>query len=239
MAPNPIGFLSHLREAGYNPRSSKHSDALSEVIVDDLLAYCPAFQRKAAAGEVVYDLNFTIFTGTAEWNIDLVIGTPPPGIEPPSEPGSIVRSRPSTVEIGIEHKAVMTEHRKAVKNRKRDFEAHHDHLHRYNSRAIAGGVLLVNGAETFQSPLRSSETKHRNPGALVQHCVDQMRAVSQRSGTIGVGMEAKAVIVLDMDNVDHGATRYSALNAAPKVGDPMHYDAFIQTLCSQYTERFC
>lgn len=238
MAPNPAGFLHHLQQFGYHPRSDKHSNCLSQCIVDDLIEHCQAIQRRANDGRLVYDLNFTLFTGTAEWNADLVLGEPPPGQGLPQPPYRIIRTRPSTVQLAIELKTVMTEHRKAVKNRKRDFEAHHDHVHRYNQRAIAGGVLVINGAATFKSPLINRVTSHREPESLVKHCVAQMRAVSQRSDSSGVGLDAKAVIVVAMDNQNILKARYLLRGEAPRVGDPMHYDAFIQTICSVFTDRF-
>ena len=148
------------------------------------------------------------------------------------------RAPTSTVRIAIEHKAVITEHRKAVKNRKRDFEAHHEHVHRYSASAIAGGVLIVNGASTFKSPLREEVTQHRDPKALVEHCIDQMRAVSQRPGSTGHGLEAKAVVAVDLDNVNRERTSLFTSPPAPQVGDPLHYDAFIERICTLYEERF-
>jgi hypothetical protein len=239
MAPNPESFLRHLQELGYHPRSDKHSNCLSECIVDDLIKQCRTIRNKAAEGQLVYELNFTLLTGTAEWNVDLVLGEPPPGLASPQLPRRILRTRPSTVRIAIELKTVMTEHRKAVKNRKRDFEAHHDHVHRYNQRAIAGGVMVINSATTFKSPLVDHVTHHREPESLVRHCIEQMRAVSQRSNVGGVGLDAKAVIVVNMDNQNITKARYLSRGVAPRVGDPMHYDAFIQTICGLFTERFC
>jgi len=208
-------------------------------LVHDLLHNCPSMKERASAGQLVYDLNFTIFTGTSEWNVDLVFGEPPLEMEPPDPAVSIVRTAPSTVQIAVEAKAVMTEHRKAIKNRKRDLEAHHDHVHRYNARAIAGGVLLINSAPLFKSPLRAEPTRHHQPEALVKHCVDQLRAVATRTSADGAGMDAKAAIVLDMENITLGRVRYAKSPPAPSVGDPMHYDAFIQAMCNQYSERFC
>lgn len=238
MAPNPESFLRHLQELGSHPRSDKHSNCLSECIVDDLIKHCQGIRKKAAEGQLVYEVNFTLLTGTAEWNVDLVLGEPPPGLASPQPPRRILRTRPSTVQIAIELKTVMTEHRKAVKNRKRDFEAHHDHVHRYNQRAIAGGVMVINSATTFKSPLVDHVTHHREPESLVRHCIEQMRAVSQRSDVGGVGLDAKAVIVVNMDNQDITKARYLSRGVAPRVGDPMHYDAFIQTICSLFIDRF-
>jgi hypothetical protein len=240
VSPNPHRFLEHLRTQGYHPRSAKHSNMLVHCIVDDLLASCPTILKRAGTGHLVYDLNFTLLTGTAEWNVDLVMGQPAIGAPEIPAPGEIRRTRPSTIQIALEIKTVMTEHHKAVKNRKRDFESHHDHVHRYNERAVAAGLLVVNIASSFRSPLRGAEkvTVHRNPEKLVQHCVDQMRAVAVRAGTSGAGLDAKGLIVVDFDNQNLASACYRLTRPAPPVGDPLHYDAFLQAICQAYTARF-
>ena len=233
----PQAFIEHLRELGYNPRSNKHSNALSEAIVADLLANCPRLAEQAAAGRLVYSLNFDLIYGQSQWNVDLVLGVPPPGTPTP-ENSLIKLSDPATVQVAVELKSVMTEHRKAVKNRKRDFEAHHDHVHRYSAGAIAGGVMVVNAAPTFKSPLRPDVTVHKEPAELVEHCVREMRNISMRPGLGGHGLDASGVLVVNMDNVHLHGTDYVATAPAPLVGDPLHYDAFVQRLCAAYTERF-
>ncbi len=238
MSPQPESFLRHLQAQGYHPRSNKHSNALAEAIVADLVANCPVIAAGAAAGALVCDLNFTINAGTSDWNVDLVLGPPPPGTPPPESGCAIRRTPPSTVQVAIEIKSVMTEHRKAVKNRKRDFEAHHEHVHRYSNRAIAAGVLIVNRAEEFSSPLRDETTVHKDPAALVKHCIQQTRGITSRTGLQGEGLEAMAVIVVDMDNVRLSDTAYVVGPPAPNVGDQLHYDAFIQSLCSLFGQRF-
>jgi len=238
MSPNPATFLQHLRAEGYHPRSDKHSNALAESIVADLMDGCEAMAQSARGGRLVYDLNFTISAGTSDWKVDLVLGAPPPGTPLPVSGLRIRKTLPSTVQLAVEIKSVMTEHRKAIKNRKRDFEAHHEHVHRYSNAAIAAGVLVVNQAATFRSPLRQTVTQHREPRSLVQHCVQQMRSVTGRSGLVGEGLEAKCAIVVDMDNQDRAATRYVSEAPAPQIGDPLHYDAFLQALCSLYAQRF-
>lgn len=238
MSPNPPSFIHHLQERGYHPRSDKHSNALAEAIVRDLLSGSASMAQRAAAGALVYDLNFTINAGTSDWNVDLVLGAPPPGTPPPEAGEPIRRTLPSTVQIAIEIKSVMTEHHKAVKNRKRDLEAHHEHVHRYSNKAIAGGVLVVNGAATFISPLRTERTTHRNPAALVEHCVRQVRSITGRSGLHGEGLEARCVLVVDMDNEHLSGTSFVTAPPAPQIGDPLHYDAFSQAVASLYVERF-
>lgn len=184
-----------------------------------------------------YQLRSHLWTAT--WNADLVIGEPPPGTAPPAD-GPIRKTAPSSVHIAIEIKSVMTEHRKAIKNRKRDLESHHAHVHSYDPQAIAGGVVVLNIAERFKSPLRRDDdiTTHRNPKSLVDHCIAEAQAISVKGGPAGAGLDAKCVIVVNDDNIDFAETEYQEAPPAPQVGDPMHYDAFIQRLCAEWTSRF-
>jgi hypothetical protein len=207
-------------------------------IVNDLVTHCARIREAARQRELVYDLNFTLRAGTADWNVDLVLGPPEFGADETRDGSAILQRAPAVVQIAIEIKAVMTEHRKAVKNRKRDLEAHHEHVHNYSGSAIAAGVLMINGARTFKSPLRQAETVHREPRALVQHCLDELRAVASRGGPTGYGLEAKCAVVLEMDNEDLASTRYITGAPAPPVGDPLHYDGFIRTICDHYCRRF-
>jgi len=235
--PAPQAFIEHLRSEGYHPRSNKHSNALSEAIVADLIENCPKIADKAAAGQLVYSLNFDLIYGQSQWNVDLVLGAPPPGTSPP-ENSPIRQSDPATVQVAVELKSVMTEHRKAVRNRKRDFEAHHDHVHRYASGSIAGALMVVNAASTFKSPLKGDVTLHKDPPVLVEHCIREMRNISLRAGPSDHGLDASAVLVVRMDNTNLPETDHVLDPPAPAVGDPLHYDAFVQRLCAGYTERF-
>jgi len=213
--PLPESFIQHLREFGYHPRSDKHSNALAVAIVEDLVETCRSIAADAREGRLVYDLNMDLRFGTATWNVDLVLGTPASPVD--TAGARIVRATPSTVRVAIEIKGVMTEHRKAVKNRKRDFEAHHEHVHNYNRRAIAGGVMVINGALTFASPLRREQTSHGTPQAvsrLVEHCLTEMRNVTESGGGSAYGIDAKCALVIDFDNIDWTAW---ALRECPAV----------------------
>ncbi len=236
----PAPFLEHLRAQGYHPRSDKHSNSLAQAIAFDLATICPSLRTKALSGDVVYDLNFDLHVRTATWNVDLVIGRGSEHSVPREAP--ISRGRPVTIEIAIEIKSVMTEHRKAIKNRKRDLEAHHEHVHHYDQQAIAAGVFVVNQALTFKSPLRPGRTVHakdrRSVSTLVEHCLSEMRNVSERADPSGYGLEAKCFTVVDMDNEHFASTSYVDRPPAPLTGDPLSYDSFLQRICDYYERRF-
>lgn len=237
MSPNPSDFIAHLQKAGYHPRSDKHSNALANAIVKDLVSHCELIRIRAESGELVYSLNFDIEAATATWNVDLVIGRPPLGEVLPQPSGAIRASSPASIDIAIEIKSVMTEHRKAVKNRKRDLEAHHEHIHKYDDSAIAGGVLVINGSSTFKSPLKTVITRHNDPTALMTHCLSELNAVSYRNRPDGTGLDAKCAIIVDCENIDSTMTNYILSPPAPQAGSPLYYDAFIQRICQVYTQR--
>ena len=236
----PTAFLEHLRLEGYHPRSNKHSNALAVAIARDLASICEPLRDRALAGEVVYDINFDLHVQTATWNSDLVIWRASEKDVPENQP--ISRGRPVAVEIAIEIKSIMTEHRKAVKNRKRDLEAHHEHVHHYDPQAIAGGVFVVNQASSFKSPLRPAVTVHgRDRQAilnLMNHCLLEMRNISERRAVGDYGLDAKCFIVVEMDNINLSETRYVERPPAPQPGDPLNYDSFLRRICDLYSRHY-
>lgn len=68
-------FAAYLAEKGYDPRSSRHSDFLSEIIVRDLVAACPLIAERAARGQIVANLRHHQQVGQDDWVIDIAIGT--------------------------------------------------------------------------------------------------------------------------------------------------------------------
>ena len=236
----PARFAAYLLKEPYHPRSNKHSNALLEFLLRDLLEACPRLRADAEMSLVVYDLNRKVRVGTSDWNVDLVLG--PPGTTPPAESNSlpIRRAQPSTFRLACEAKSIMTEHRKAQRNRQRDLDALHQFMHRYDQNTIVAGVTVLNIADSFRSPLRGSTTKHRNPKELVRASIELLRSLPQRTNPgNGPGLEANAVIVLDYDNSDPAAISSVHVSPpAPQPGDPLHWDSFVRRLCDLYTQRW-
>ena len=236
--PAPSDFIAHLAAKLYHPRSNKHGIALCDSILADLLANCPRLAEHAQMRLLVYERNQKIFVNNSEWNIDLVIGTPP---TTPLPPGStpIVRAVPSAIRIAIEAKTIMTAHSNARRNRQRDLESFHDFAHRNDSHSIAAAATIINIASQFQSPLRSTITHHRNVAALVGGAVRLFRSIQQRTSLEQRGLEANTVIVVDHENVaGRPPPRLISRAPAPQVGEPLHYDSFVRRICDRYTERW-
>ena len=68
-------FAAYLAAKGYDPRSSRHSDFLSEIIVRDLVTNCPLITERATRGQIVAKLRHHQQIGQDDWVIDIAIGT--------------------------------------------------------------------------------------------------------------------------------------------------------------------
>lgn len=177
--------------------------------------------------------------GSDEWKTDLAVGTAPADGVPSDVPrvAGVAEAVPTTVRIAVEAKSVMTKHSGARKNRKRDLEAHHQHVHNYSRNAIAAGITVVNSAVLFRSPLRDDVSIHRQPEDT-KGVVDVMRDVRMSPGGGDPGIDAMAVVVVDMDNLELSDTAYVEIRPAPQPGDPLHWDTFIERICRAYDDRF-
>ena len=249
-------FIEHLVKEGYHPRSSKHSDFLSEIIIVDLLENCPAMAEKAERGELVAKLRHHQQVSYDDWVIDVAFGTCAGRPQPPPEGQGITFTAPAIIHLAIELKTVMTEHRKAQRNRLRDFVAFASHGHRYGPATVVGAFLAVNAAEFFYSPLRKEDditrhgTRRASAREVAKATVDLFRSVELRhADSQSQGLDGLGVIVIEHDNLAihpnlekyanlHKSTRIAPDPPSPSVGDPMHYHTMIQRLCTAYTRRF-
>jgi hypothetical protein len=249
-------FAKHLSTEGYNPRSSRHSDYLSEIIIDDLIDGCSPLRDRAARGEVVAKLRHHQQVGHDDWVIDIAIGTCAGKPVPPAAGSKTRSTEPAIVQIAIELKSILTEHGKARKNRLRDFNAFHGYAHQYSPQTVAAAFLVVNSAEHFYSPLRRPNdvtkhgSRHRTSRQLAQATIAVFRAIHLRNTvTDPPGLEAIGVVVIEHDNLAfhpspesqqhlHRPTRVAPVPPSLPVGDPMHYQTMIQRICTAYTQRF-
>jgi len=260
-------IVAEVAATAYHPRTSKHSDAQSLVIIRDLLAACPTLAKRAAAGEIVGKLRHHQQVGHGDWVIDIALGSAAEAPEPPKA-GELIRlTEPALIQIAIELKSIWTEHGKARKNRLRDFEAFHSYAHDYSKRTVAAAFLVINAAELFLSPLnldarnREPITYHRQRATptfeIVRKTIEIFRSIHLRdSETDAPGLEALGIAVIEHDNLNYldGRAQYADVakkyanlrrvsKVAPvppglKVGDPLHYRTMIQRICNAYRERF-
>jgi hypothetical protein len=149
-------IVAEVAATAYHPRTSKHSDTQSLVIIRDLLAACPILAKRAASGELVAKLRHHQQVGHNDWVIDIALGTAA-GLPKPPSAGELIRlTSPTLIQIAIELKSIWTEHGKARKNRLRDFNAFHAYARQYDPKTIVAAFLVVNATELGKPQSRAN-----------------------------------------------------------------------------------
>lgn len=217
----------------YHPRSDHHSNQLCLMVWEDLLGASAVLAAHAAAGIVIGKTNarFTFPSGKTK-NLDLAIG------EPASEGTSL---HLQSLRISLEAKQCMTEHQKSQPRIYDELSSSHEIVHQGHPRAIAAGIVVVNIADRFASPLRQKArgpvtfTAHRQP-AVTASMIMHLQGLKMRSGDETVGFDAFATVVVSCDNV--GACSLIREPPAPQVGDDHHYEGFLRRISEAYERRF-
>jgi hypothetical protein len=224
-------FAAYLAGEGYDPRSCRHSDFLSQIILRDLVTSCPLIAERAARGEIVAKLRHHQQVGQDDWVIDIAVGTCAGAPVPPDPIGPGLRlirlAPPVIIQIAIELKSILTEHGKARRNRLRDFGAFHNHGHTYDPRIVVAAFLVINSSNVFYSPLNlgkvnrselnSHVSRRRTARQLAKESIDLFRTIHlRRSETDSAGLEALGVIAIEHDNINFHPepSRYAVLQKA-------------------------
>ena len=128
-------------------------------------------------------------------------------------------------------------HGKARRNRQRDLNSLHDILHRKNPETVVAGLLVINIADKFRSPLRTDTTLHRNITELVRETIHLFEGLP-RSGRDSACLDALGIIIVSHTNVKGDQTRLITREPAPEPGSSVHYQAFLTNVCKEFTRRF-
>lgn len=235
-------IVEFLDREGYHPRSSKHGDVSCLAFLDDVLHQSHAIRDAAEAGEIVFQQDYTVGSGDSKWNTDLVVGPPADGatIEGDTE-RAIARGDPGEVWLAIDAKSVMTEHGKARRNRQRDVNSFADIMHSHYPGSVTGGILLINVAERFKSPLRDEDdvTEHDRIQQLAPETVDIFRDIERSEGKISPNVDGVACIVVKHTNMDDGApTEVVTEPPAPQPGDVVHYQTVLESIIETFENRW-
>jgi len=240
----------------YHSRSDAHSVELCELVMRDIVRGCPVMQAQIARGEVAYGINIEHFwthSGKAK-ALDLAVGVPvtpalsASGIHKVSsnrrrdgEVPSSKRNVFTKVLIACEAKAVMTEHGKSQPRLFDELSSSHEIVHQGSQETIAAGIVMVNAAARFASPLRQTDattvhfSTHKQP-AVTGRMVNHLRGLQIKDSIGQVGFDAFCTFVVDCDN-QTTCTLYTG-SPAPQPGDKDHYGTFIDRITSFYTARF-
>jgi len=192
---------------------------------------------------VVYQEDHEVGDGGLSWNTDLVMGPPKGGIQSPlSNERGMLQADPAEIWLAVDAKSIMTEHQKARRNRVRDINSFADIMHFHHEQAIAGGVLLINLAERFDSPTRDPDdiTEHPNVERVVTEILDMFRAIDRSGGDVSNNLDGAACIVVEHTNLldDDHQTKLVTDPPAPQPGDEVQYRTFVGIIKNLLENQF-
>lgn len=220
----------------YHPRSDKHGKNLCRYFLDDLLRESELLQKHAQERKIVYDEDLVVGQGALRWNVDLVLGPPSQHLLGGAQ--RLVQGEPREIWLAIDAKSVMTEHVKARRNRQRDLNSLAGIMKHHHPKSVVGGLMLVNMAPRFKSPLRDDVTIHNNIERLVAETVEMFDEIPRARIEGGAGIEAVGVIVVEHTNLPGDRTRLITEPPAPQVGDLAFYRTALNTLQEALESRF-
>jgi len=234
---------SYPRNVPYHPRSDSHGGAQCRYFVDDLLYESDAIQEAAAAGELVYQEDYEVGEGGLSWNTDLVIGPPADSVQASLDGDrEMAQADPAEIYLAADAKSIMTEHQKARRNRQRDINSFADIIHHHHEKALTAGILLVNLAEQFDSPLRDPDdvTDHVHIDRIVGEIIEMFDSINRSEGEISANLDGAGLVVVDHSNLieDIGATELVTAPPAPQPGDRVHYQTFVVQMANWFEKRF-
>jgi hypothetical protein len=162
--------------------------------------------------------------------LDLVVGTPESGcLGSTNDDNPLRKSRIARPILVLETKVCMTAHQRAIPRLIDELTSSLDVIRAAEPNCIRAGVLLVNLATRFMSPLnRPGPNVHRQP----QDAVAVITGVLERlpSGRANDGYDAFAIGLLDFDN----ERRIEAVAPQSYVAAEHTYMRMLSSLCKLY-----
>ena len=227
----------------YHPRSDEHSKMICRLVLEDLFVSCPELSDHAKNRVVVGGINCKYtFSNRKTKSLDLAMGTPS---EPPDKEqfvGPLLKAPLESLRISCEAKQCMTEHGKTKPRLFDELSSSHEIVHQGDTNAIAAGIVVINIAESFASPLRQTSgegpleiTQHRQPHVTAD-MIAHLRGLIMRDSVGEIGFDAFAIIVINCDNLGPCTLHTDA--PAPQSGDSHHYDTFVSRITEAYASRF-
>lgn len=229
----PQRYVDWLSEnAGFNPRSQRHSNVLSNYILDDLIHLSTRIADDVERGVAQIERNRNVETLVAFRNVDFVLTDV-------SVEGPLRQTR-----LSIEHKSIMTAHGKARKNRLGDIFAYVNHIHNHNPMAIAAVTMVINTSPAYINPdsfARELERTHLTSDSwarLIRETVRLFASIPLRHSSSEPNDQPEALAIILVEYNGEGQARLITDSPAPQPGDPYHVAEFYSRIIKLYEERF-
>jgi hypothetical protein len=257
----------------YHSRSDYHSKVAAVALMIDLLQESEELRDDVDAGKVGFDVNPKMRDGTnREKTLDMRFGRIDDALplrrsrslvrliedydmELTKAQWQIVHGLPHVKEalskqelVVLENKACMTAFSKAAPRLRNELEGAVEAVNRTDRRAVAGGLVLINAAETFVSPvLRDNGYVEREQRRVSHHMqpedafrsIQKLQNIRPRETVDDLGFDALGIVVVAAQNDGSPWTLVDdPAFGAPQPQDVWHYTKVVQKLARLYRIRF-
>lgn len=215
----------------YHPRTSDLSDFVRRRVLSDLLSRSKHLAQSAQAGEIVCDINVKLTGANGRTKkLDLIVGPPEKVVVDQAKTDEPLRkARVARPAFSLEIKSCMTEHGKATPRLVDEMLSSLDVARSSSPDATIMGLLLVNTAAMFTSPLNlPGPNVHTQPSAADRVITEIRQRVPVGNG----GYDGLAIAVLDMDN----ERRIEAVDPAEWVPTSYQYAPVIAAMAERCAE---
>lgn len=235
----------------YHPRSDRHSVIKCIGLLVDLLRECPQLARDLRKGVVGFGVNSKV----AGKDLDLVLGKPaiwnrrkmPRSLRDIANSAELCWSpeeQKLLEEYGdfgerfikepllvVEAKAMMTGHGKARSRVSDEMKSVESRIHQTASEAIVGGLVMINTADSFVSPLDSTGRRVTTVDQPYEtrNAVQMLERLPQRQGP-NLGFDALGAVFVECRN-DGSSTQLQERKS------DFAYDGFVTRLAELYESR--
>lgn len=226
----------------------------------DLLVNSSLLRQHAEDGKVVFGLDHKMhdYAANRAKNLDLVVARPHDAgwttkrqprrfselpqlfdVELTGPQRSKLASLPDPIEgavgavhLALEAKACMTAFTKSYPRLYDELNSSHAVIHGASNRALAVGLVIINVAEEFVSPV-GQRNRHKQPRDALG-AIAKVEQLPRRSGDEGVGYDGLGIVLVDLVNDGSGVT----LARSPKVPVNYEYERMILRVANEYDVRF-
>lgn len=250
----------------YHSRSDLHSKIACWGVLFDLLKQSALLRSHAAAGRVVFGVNFEMrdFVTGRRKKLDLVVARAAGELGAPKTLGSLAEDWGAVLDdaqqqrliglpdlsegvvgavlVALEAKAAMTAHTKARPRLYDELNSSHLTVHGASRQALAVGFVMVNFSDTFVSPGRQDGSaagvisRHSQPHDA-EGIIEKVREIPRRVGPTGNGYDGLAIVAIDCAN-DGSPVQLVIAPPAPQPGDIYHYETMVTRVANEYDTTF-
>jgi hypothetical protein len=242
----------------YHSRTNRHSKIACWGMVFDLIRLCPVLRQQIAEGKIGFALDSELCGNQGRRKkLDFVLCTRGEGRTPgpavtfmqlaghlqivvSSEERAALAAIPELYEtsvgdlrLALQSKACMTSHGVAGRRLFDELDSWQTTVCAMQPKALRAGVVIINSAANFRSPVGQTVVRHKQPQAT-HRAIAAIQRVPRCDSNRKDGFDALGVVIVDCANDGHSPIRWIQESPAPQRGEAIEYETMIRQLAEAY-----